>query len=117
MDGIGDQLLAGAGLALDEHRGVRRRDAADDLVDLLHGGRAPDHQLVPLLELAAQAFQVPGETAERQRPGDQCAHLLEVERLGQVVVRAALRGLDGVRHRVLRGHDDEDRVDALLSRA
>ena len=32
----GDQLLAGAALAGDEHRGGRVRDLVDDLGDLLH---------------------------------------------------------------------------------
>jgi hypothetical protein len=34
VDGLRDHLLAGAGLALDDHRGVGRRDLLDDGVDL-----------------------------------------------------------------------------------
>ena len=46
VDRVRDQLLAGAGLALDQDGGVGGRDAADHLVDLLHRRRAPDDQLV-----------------------------------------------------------------------
>ena len=38
VDGAGDKLLAGAALAADEDVDVLAGDAADGLVDLLHGG-------------------------------------------------------------------------------
>ena len=38
----GDQLLAGAALAGDEHRGGRVGDLVDDLVDVLHLRRLAD---------------------------------------------------------------------------
>ena len=37
VDGAGDELLAGAALAGDQHRDVLGGDAADGLVDLAHG--------------------------------------------------------------------------------
>ena len=116
MDRLGDQLLPRARLALDEDGRVGRGDPADHLVDLLHRRRAPDHELVPLLELAAQPLELVGQAAELQGPGDERGDLLQVEGLGQVVVGPALRRLDRVRHRVLRRHDDEEGVDILLAR-
>ncbi len=59
VDGLGDELLAGAALAGDEHRRVRRRDlddAAEHLADRL---RAADDvlELVALLELAREELR------------------------------------------------------------
>ena len=72
---------------------------------------------MPLLQLAAETLQILGQLAQRQRPGDERGDLVEIERLGQVVVGAALRRLDGIRHRVLRRHHDEEGVDPLLAGA
>src|SRR5262249_1342397 len=49
VDGLRDELLARPRLALDEHGRLRRRDAPDDLVDLLHRRRPTDDELVALL--------------------------------------------------------------------
>ena len=43
VQGARDHVLAGAGLALDEHGRVGRRDLLDQAEDLAHRGRAPDH--------------------------------------------------------------------------
>ena len=40
VEGAGDQLLAGAGLAVDEDRGGGGRGLLDEPVDLLHGRAA-----------------------------------------------------------------------------
>src|SRR5262249_57572151 len=48
VDGAGDQLLAGAALAGDQHGDVLSRDAADGLVDLAHGGAGADDGAGPL---------------------------------------------------------------------
>ena len=42
MHGAGDQLLAGAGFAQDQHRRVRRRDLVDQPLDLLHSAAVAD---------------------------------------------------------------------------
>ena len=47
VDGPGDQLLAGAALAEDQHRHVLRGDPADRLVHLLHRRAAADQQRRP----------------------------------------------------------------------
>ena len=115
MDGLGDQLLPRARLALDEDGRIGGRGAADHLVDLLHRGGLADDQLVALLELATEPLEVARQTAELHGAADEDLDLVEVERLGQVVIGAALGGLDGIGHRVLRGHDDEERVDMVLA--
>ncbi len=42
MDGAGDQLLAGTGLAAEQHRDGVVQYLADQSVDLLHGGALTD---------------------------------------------------------------------------
>ena len=56
VDGLGDELLAGAGLAAHEHRGVRGRDLLDQAEDLPDGGALPDELDVRLdhLDLGLQ---------------------------------------------------------------
>src|SRR5262249_45102492 len=55
VDEPGDDLLAGAGLARDEDRGLGRGDAADLLQDVLPPARYPGHPGASLgLELARQ---------------------------------------------------------------
>ena len=41
VDGLGDEFLAGAGLAANEHRGIRGRDLLHLAQDLLDGGALP----------------------------------------------------------------------------
>src|SRR5262245_3485952 len=116
MDGPRHELLSGARLALDQHGGVGGSGPADELVHLLHGGRASDHELRAFHERTAQPLEVAGEAAQVERALDQQCDVIEVEGLGQVVVSAALGGLDRVHHGVLRGHDDEERVEAAVAR-
>ena len=42
MDGLGNEFLAGAGLAMDEHRGIHGRDLLHQAKDLPDGGALPD---------------------------------------------------------------------------
>ena len=99
-----DQLLAGAGLAGDQHRDARARQAADGAEHLLHG-RRPAEQLRDARRAAPRrrrraAAPLRGAPHQRHR-------LVDVEGLGQILERAALVG----RHRAaqirVRGHDDD----------
>ena len=56
VDGVGDELLAGAGLAANHHGGVGRGRLPHPLEDLLHGVAVADDvaHLVALLQLLAQ---------------------------------------------------------------
>ncbi len=56
VGGAGDDLFAGAGLALDHDGGIGRRDLLEDGVDLAHLGVAPDE--------VAEARAVGGDDAE-----------------------------------------------------
>ena len=112
VDDLGDELLAGAALALDEHRRVGIRDAADRLVDLLHRRAVADDRdadLEAAAQLAFETVQVGGQTRHLQGAAGDGAHLVDVERLGDVIVGAALHRVDGVVHRVLRRDDDDRR--------
>src|SRR5262249_21219942 len=103
VDGPGDQLLAGAALAQDQHGDARPRYRLDELVKPLHLGRPADQllevelagQLGPAVDrLAAQGALVDGAADEGE-------DLLLLEGLGDVVEGAQL-------HRRHRGADRLD---------
>src|SRR5256885_6101028 len=118
VDRAGDELLAGAALALDEHR----RGAAGDLLEERHhpaerGARADDRALLeqvvePLLERAVLLDQV----SALEGLADQAQELGALERLGEEVVRALLHRLDRLLDRAEGGQEDHghfgrDRLD------
>src|SRR5690606_19762978 len=105
----GDQLLASAGLAADQHVGPGGRDPPDQLEDLLHGLRAADHAIegVDALELLSQPPVLAAELPPLERAADHDLDLVDLEGLDEVVVGADLHGLDrGVGGRVGGDHDD-----------
>ena len=122
VEGAGHQLLAGAALAGDEHRGGAVGHRVDHPRHLAHG-RGVAHQ--PLardaLALAQGALQLPVAIEERLalgRLGHRARHQLDVvEGLGQVVVGA---GPDRRQGRLDGGvpghHDDLDLGPAVLHR-
>jgi len=69
-------------------------------------------ELPDLLEPAAQAGDLLREAARRQRALRDEEHLVDVERLGEVIVGAALHGLDGGLHRSVRRHHDDGGIRA-----
>ena len=90
------ELLAGAGLAADQHDLGVRRQPLDQAEDLLHHRAAPEHaaelELPRHLALERDDLRAPLELR-----ADVVEHLLqpvEVERLGQVLARAELDRLD-----------------------
>src|SRR6185436_3105540 len=56
MDGLRDELLAGAGLAEDQHRGRRRRGLLEHLVERAHRGTVADDaaEAAAIVQLAAE---------------------------------------------------------------
>jgi hypothetical protein len=113
VDRARDQLLAGAALAGDQHRRGRAGDPADQSEDLLHGLGPRDDVLeaVLALDLALQPRDLSPQRALGQRLVDQEQELLDLERLGDVVVGAELDRLDRGLDRAERGdHDDVRRV-------
>ena len=104
VQGAGDQLLAGAGLARDHHGEVGGHQAGERPVDFLHGGRAA-HQRDVLVLRPRPGRGRPARTG--QRAADDGGQLLQVEGLGQVLVGAPLRGADRGHEGVLRAHHDD----------
>ena len=97
VDGAGDQLFAGAALALDQHGDVLAGDLADGLVDLAHGGAAAQDGAVHVrvrrgLSDDGRLAHPPGHL---QRLVDHPPQLVLAERFEQVVVGAVLHRLDG----------------------
>jgi hypothetical protein len=104
-----DQLLAGAGLAGDQHAGLDRVDLGDQLEHLLHRAALAEQlgEPDPAGELVAQREVVLDQRALLQGAADHRVDLVDLERLGQVVVRALLhRGDRGVGGRERGDQDD-----------
>ena len=102
VQGAGNELLARARLTGNEYRGMRLRQTADDTKDILHGRRLAEyfrHRLSRLNHpFLAHTFG--------DRTADQFERMINIKRLGQVLVGASLKR----RHRTLQirvgGHDD-----------
>ena len=121
------QFLAGAALAVDHHRQVGGREPRDGAVDLLHRRAAADQRqlLVGVARPAGGACGVGGRRG--QRAADHREQFLQIERLGQILERAALRRLHRRHQRRLRAHhhdaqigpdaaDARDQIEAVLVR-
>jgi len=106
------QLFAGAGFAADHHREIRLHQSRQHPVDFLHRRRAPDQR--DRLEILALDRLPRPFLRLRQRAANDGDQFLEVERLRQVFVRAALGGADRGHERVLRAHDHDRQVRARL---
>ncbi len=103
-----DQLLAGAGLALNQHGAVHRRDQLQGLEDLLHRRALADDvvEAVAIAQLRAQFGvllpQAPLVDAGRQH----ARQLRQLERLDEEVDGAALDRGDGFLDAAEPGHHD-----------
>ena len=111
VDRAGDEFLAGAALAGDEHARVGRGDQRDPLEDGLHRRAAADDRVrvTASIVLSSARALAPGSPGRVRRPLRGVERLVEVERLGEVVERAALDGLDGGVQVAVRGDDDDRR--------
>ena len=113
MDGGGDQLLAGATLALDQHGRVGDGHLADDLLHALHGARGAD-QLVDgqlLTEARPQRVDFAAQEAALHQSLHEVLELVQDQGLGEIVVGPFLQRLDGRRDRGIARHDhDLDRL-------
>ena len=116
MDGAGDQLLAGAAFAGDEHAGIARGHQSDALEDVLHRRTAADNLFGSggIITRLGRGF--------RSRPTlegtvDAVDGLLQIERLGQVIEGAALHRAHRRRQIAKRRHDDDRQVRHKLADA
>ena len=119
MNRTRDQLLAGAALAAEQNGGVVGDDASDQFVNFLHRGAAADYLAADELAIhfVLEAVEIGGLRADFDRALDCRGDQIEIgERLGQVVVRAALHRLDRVVHRAGRGDHNDERADAFAVR-
>ena len=108
VDRPGDQFLAGAGFAGDEHRRIGRRDFGDQLLDAVDVGRLADK-----LRWTFDRLQPPlqGPVFVRQFPLlndaiQQCFDFHELARLGEIIERPVPQGGHGRFQRRFAGEHD-----------
>ncbi len=106
VQGPGNQLLAGAGLAVDQDRDAAVSQPADGPEDLLHGRRFADdfRARALVMAIARGGLVLPGVG---EGPLGDRHHLVDIEGLGQVLEGALLVGGNrAVQVRVRCGDDD-----------
>ena len=104
----GDQFLAGAAFAGDQHAGIARGHQGDALENRLHG-RAGADNLLRCRDFRRPVRPAPlAAGAPLQGPGHRFQGLVQVERLGQVIERSPFDRLDR-RAQVAMGRHDDDR--------
>ena len=97
MQRLGDELLAGPRLAGDEDGGVAAGDLADELEDLQHRLRRADDALAlgrALAQLQSKCADLEAHVGVLEDPAQRGEEVVDLERLGDVVVGAVLHGLD-----------------------
>ena len=111
VDGPGDELLAGAALALEEDRAPGRGGGLDEVEDVLHGLALADDvgeaEALPELVLEPDVLVLEALALEGLLDGHE-QELVVLERLLDVVEGADLHGRDGRLDRAV-GRDDDDR--------
>jgi hypothetical protein len=109
VERLRDQLLAGAALPGDHHGGAAVGRLADGLEDVEDLRAAPDEILEPPLpmQLTLEREVLLLKPATLEGVGDRDLQLVELERLGDVVVGPELHGLHGGLRRGV-GRDDQD---------
>src|SRR5262249_29877276 len=112
VNGLRDQLLAGAALARHHHSREAVRRLADYLANLVHLPALPDEALEAALaaQLRAERLVLVLQPLALERVGDSQLDLVELERLGDVVVGAELHRFDSGLRRGKGGDDEDDRT-------
>ena len=112
VDRAGDELLAGARLAADQHGRIAPRHLLHDRQHLLQraAGAHDVVEVVDVLLLVAQVVHLVLEVPELDRLLDLQLHLLDLERLLDEVERADLHRLDGGVDRPEGRHEDHGRA-------
>jgi hypothetical protein len=109
VNGARHQLLAGAALAQDQHRGVGGRHALDDAQHLLHTPALGDDPAEGrrARRMRAQRLVVAQQLALLRGLAHEDVELLDARGLAQVVVGAQLHRLHRGRHVLHPGHHDD----------
>ena len=110
VHGARDELLAGAALALNQDRRPAGRRLNDQVEHPPHRRAASDDVVevaVLLLNVLPQRPVLVDQAPALERVLDDDEHFVVLERLGDVVERAALHRGDGVLDRRERGHHDD----------
>ncbi len=120
MDVARDDLLAGAALALDQHRRVGRRDVLGELEHLEEAlglaDRPGDRALVPPPDLLLELLVLHPDRAEFAGAPENRDQLVVGERLLDVVEGARIDCADGALQRGLSGHENDRCHRVLLAR-
>ncbi len=109
VDGIRDELLAGAARTADQDGEIGVGDLPHDVEHALHRGALPEDALeaVRARHLLLEAREIPAERDAFEDALDHQLELVVVERLRHVVGRAELHRLDrGALRAVCGDHDD-----------
>ena len=101
-------LLAGAGLAQNEHRRRAGRGQANALVHLAHRFARAD-QRIGIVILGRHLRCCGSGVVEPQRAGQHLDHRVAADRLGEVVERAQAHRIDGVAAAGVGGQHDHGR--------
>ena len=109
MDDLGDDLLAGAGFALDQERRIGRRHALDEIEHRLHRRRQRDQpgEAIALAELLAQVLVLVAERPAGERLLDAMMQLVRLLAFLEVVERAEPDRLLGRLPSGVRGEQDD----------
>ena len=116
VDGPGDQLLAGAGFAQDQHGRLRGGDFGDQRANALHAGRVADQprRAFDALQPALERAVLLRELALFLHAAQQGFDLDQLARLGEVIERTVAQRGDGRFERRLAGEHDRFGVGAKL---
>ncbi len=119
VDGLGDELLAGAGFALDEHGGAAGRNLRDGVEQAQHGlGLADDvFEVVALLERALELDDFGFGLVAGDGGADVGEQFLVVPGLLDEVFGARADGVDDVVDRAEGGDHDDGQVGVKLGDA
>jgi len=117
VQGAGDQFLACAGFAQDQHGQIRAHQPRDGAIDLLHRRRTANQRQTLIAHRARLGLGGLGVGRPAQRPFGGRGHVVEIEGFGHIFEGADLGGVDGGEQRVLGAHDDHRQLGPLLADA
>ena len=116
VNGLSNQLLAGAAFSENQHRAFSGSDSSDCLIHFHHdGGFADDRPwlLRVFSFFSACAFSIL-DCALRQRSGHSLFELLQIHGLGDKIKSSFMNRLDGGFYRAKSGHHDDGKRGMFL---